>query len=92
MGDLITTCMSEYSRNRWLGEEIGKGRKPANVIKSTEMAIEGVVTARSAYNLAKKYEVEMPITREIYKILFNNKDPKVAVKSLMGRPPKDEIY
>ncbi|MEE8360140.1 MAG: NAD(P)H-dependent glycerol-3-phosphate dehydrogenase [Candidatus Omnitrophota bacterium] len=92
MGDLITTCMSKHSRNRWLGEEIGKGRMPKEIMGSTEMAIEGFVTTGSARSLGKKYRVDMPITEEIYEILYNNKDPKAAVKSLMTRTPKDEIY
>jgi glycerol-3-phosphate dehydrogenase (NAD(P)+) len=90
MGDLITTCMSKHSRNRWLGEEIGKGRKPADVIGSTEMVVEGYVTTRSAYELSKKYKVEMPITAEIYEMLYKGKDPKKAVRSLMLRAPRSE--
>jgi len=92
MGDLITTCMSEHSRNRWLGEEIGKGKNPEDVIRSTEMVIEGVTTTKSAYELAKKFKIEMPIINEIYEILYNGKDPAKAVKALMTRAPKDEIY
>ncbi len=92
MGDLITTCMSRHSRNRWFGEEIGKGKKPQEVIKGTEMAIEGFTTTRSTYELAKRFKVEMPITNEIYESLYNGKDPAEAVKSLMTRTPKSEIY
>lgn len=92
MGDLITTCMSKHSRNRWLGEEIGKGKKPQDVIGSTEMVVEGFVTAGSAYELAKKYNVDMPITNEVYNVLYGGKDPKEVVISLMSRTLKDEIY
>lgn len=92
MGDLITTCMSRHSRNRWFGEEIGKGNTPEDVINGTEMAIEGFSTTKSAYELAKKFKVEMPITKEIYDILYNKKDPAEAVKSLMTRVPKEEFY
>lgn len=92
MGDLITTCMSNHSRNRWLGEEIGKGKNPEDIIKSTEMAIEGFSTTKSAHELAKKLNVEMPITNEIYAILYEGKNPEEAVRSLMTRAPKDEIY
>ena len=92
MGDLITTCMSSHSRNRWLGEEIGKGRKPGDVVASTEMAVEGYATTKSAHELSGKYKTEMPITNEMYEILFNGKDPRVAVKALMTRAPKEEIY
>lgn len=90
LGDLITTCTSQYSRNRWFGEEIGKGKKLKDLLKETDMVVEGVATARSAYDLAQKFKVEMPITCEIYKILYENKDPKRAVHDLMTRAPKDE--
>ena len=90
LGDLTTTCISQYSRNRWLGEEIGRGKKLKDILKETEMVIEGVATAKSAHELSKKYKVEMPITAEIYRVLYENKDPKVAVHELMTRSPKAE--
>lgn len=90
LGDLATTCMSSYSRNRWLGEEIAKGKKLRDLIGSTDMVIEGVVTAKSAYELAKQYSIEMPITTEIYKVLYENKDAKIAVNDLMTRSKKGE--
>lgn len=90
LGDLTTTCISQYSRNRWLGEEVGKGKKLQSVLKETSMVVEGVATAKSAHDLAKKYNVEMPITNEIYRILYENKDPKKAVYDLMTRSPKME--
>jgi len=90
LGDLTTTCVSRYSRNRWLGEEIGKGKRLAEVLKETDMVVEGVATAKSAHDLADKHRVEMPITSEIYKVLYENKDPKRAVHDLMTRSPKTE--
>ena len=90
LGDLTTTCVSQYSRNRWLGEEIGRGKKLKDVLKETDMVVEGVATAKSAYELAKKYKVEMPIASEIYKVLYEGKDPKIAVHDLMTRSPKAE--
>ncbi|MCX5678269.1 MAG: NAD(P)-dependent glycerol-3-phosphate dehydrogenase [Candidatus Omnitrophica bacterium] len=90
LGDLMTTCISQYSRNRWLGEEIGKGKSLKAILKETDMVVEGVVTARSAFDLASKYKVDMPITCEIYKVLYENKDPKKAVHDLMTRSPKIE--
>jgi glycerol-3-phosphate dehydrogenase (NAD(P)+) len=90
LGDLTTTCVSPYSRNRWLGEEIGRGKRLGEVLKETEMVVEGVTTSKSAYELAKKYKVEMPITEEIYKVLYEHKDPKIAVRDLMTRSPKME--
>ncbi|MCX5680244.1 MAG: glycerol-3-phosphate dehydrogenase, partial [Candidatus Omnitrophica bacterium] len=90
LGDLTTTCVSQYSRNRWLGEEVGKGRKLNDILKETDMVVEGVATARAVYDLAKKHKVEMPITIEIYRVLYENKDPKIAVRDLMTRSPKSE--
>lgn len=92
MGDLITTCMSGHSRNRWLGEEVGKGKKPADVIASTEMAVEGYATTKSAHELSKKHHTEMPITNQMYEILYKGKEPRSAVRDLMTRAPKEEIY
>lgn len=90
LGDLTTTCISQYSRNRWLGEEIGKGKKLKDVLKETDMVVEGIATARSAYDLANKYKVDMPIALEIYKVLYEGKDPRKAVHDLMTRSPKSE--
>ncbi|MBL7155789.1 MAG: NAD(P)-dependent glycerol-3-phosphate dehydrogenase [Candidatus Omnitrophica bacterium] len=90
LGDLATTCMSEHSRNRWLGEEIGKGKKLKEILKETEMVVEGVTTTKSAYDLSKSEGVEMPITEKIYQALYNDKEPKLAVKELMTRTPKAE--
>lgn len=92
MGDLITTCISKYSRNRFAGEEIGKGKTLAEVLKNMVMVAEGVKTTESAYKLAQKYQVEMPITEQMYKILFESKNPQAAVLDLMKRDPKSEIW
>ena len=90
LGDLVTTCVSTHGRNRWFGEEIGKGKRPEQVLKSTEMAIEGVGTAESCHELCNKYNVEMPIAEEIYAIIYRGKDPKAAVRDLMTRKKKSE--
>jgi len=90
LGDLVTTCMSGYGRNRWFGEEIGKGRRPKDILKKTEMAVEGMITAESAYRLLKKYKVEMPITEQVYWVLYKGKSPKKAIADLMARPVKAE--
>ncbi len=90
VGDLATTCISAHSRNRWFGEQIGKGRKIEDVIGETEMVVEGLNTCRSAYGLARKHGVEMPITQKIYEIIYEGKDPASAVRELMTREPKDE--
>ncbi|MDD5073506.1 MAG: NAD(P)-dependent glycerol-3-phosphate dehydrogenase [Candidatus Omnitrophica bacterium] len=90
LGDLVTTCVSTHGRNRWFGEEIGKGNKPEQVLKSTEMVVEGVGTAESCHELQKKYSIEMPIAEEIYAIIYDGKDPKAAVRDLMTRKKKSE--
>lgn len=92
MGDLITTCISKYSRNRFVGEQIGKGRSLDEVLKNMVMVAEGIKTTESAQKLAQKYQVEMPITEQMYKILFENKNPQAAVLDLMKRDPKSEIW
>lgn len=90
LGDLVTTCVSTHGRNRWFGEEIGKGKKPDQVLKSTEMVVEGAGTAESCHELAVKHDIEMPIAEEIYAIIYRGKDPKVAVRDLMTRRKKSE--
>jgi glycerol-3-phosphate dehydrogenase (NAD(P)+) len=90
LGDLTTTCVSQYSRNRWLGEEIGRGKKLKDILKETDMVIEGVATAKAAYDLAKKRGVEMPIATEIYRVLYEGKDPRKALNELMTRSAKPE--
>ncbi len=90
MGDLIVTCMSRHSRNRYVGEQIGKGKKLKEVLKSMEQVAEGVETTRSAKQLAAKIEIETPITNEVYKILFEEKDPVKATTDLMTRDMKTE--
>ncbi|MDO8535417.1 MAG: NAD(P)H-dependent glycerol-3-phosphate dehydrogenase [Candidatus Omnitrophota bacterium] len=92
LGDLTTTCISKYSRNHHFGEEIGKGKSLKDALKETEMVVEGVATTESAYELSKKYKVEMPIIGEIYKVLYENKDPKKGVHDLMTRSPREEGF
>ncbi len=90
MGDLIVTCMSRHSRNRYVGEQIGAGKTLKQVLKSMKMVAEGIETSRSASMLARKYEIETPITNEVYKILFEDKDPVKATTDLMTRDMKME--
>ncbi|MBI3252032.1 MAG: NAD(P)-dependent glycerol-3-phosphate dehydrogenase [Candidatus Omnitrophica bacterium] len=91
LGDLATTCLSRHSRNRSLGEEVGKGKKLKTILKGTEMVVEGVETCRSAHSLAKKHGVSMPIVEAVHAILFNGHDPREAVKALMKREPHREL-
>jgi glycerol-3-phosphate dehydrogenase (NAD(P)+) len=91
LGDLVTTCLSRHSRNRHLGERIGKGETLAEILADMVMVAEGVNTTRSVYDLAKRLGVEMPITEQVYAILFEAKDPLVALRELMTRDLKPEI-
>ncbi len=90
LGDLVTTCISQQSRNRFVGEQIGKGKTLKDIYKHMQMVAEGVPTAKSAYALSKKYNVEMPITKEVYKLLYLGKTPRQAVSDLMTRKSKEE--
>jgi len=90
IGDLVTTCISPLSRNRSLGERIASGSKPSDILTKMEMVAEGVETAKSVYMLSKKIGIEMPITEQIYKVLFENKNPRDAVRRLMTRNRKQE--
>ncbi|MGB7062399.1 MAG: NAD(P)H-dependent glycerol-3-phosphate dehydrogenase [Candidatus Zixiibacteriota bacterium] len=92
LGDLVTTCISKFSRNRFVGEQIGKGRSLKEVESGMTMVAEGIKTARSAFQLSLKHQVEMPITQQMHQVLFENKRPKEAMIELMTRDPKSEIW
>jgi glycerol-3-phosphate dehydrogenase (NAD(P)+) len=85
IGDLIATCLSRHSRNRYVGEEIGKGKKLSQILDGMEMVAEGVKTTKSVKQLSEKYNVEMPISNAVYEVLFEDKDPIKAVRELMTR-------
>lgn len=91
MGDLIVTCTSEHSRNRFVGQQIGKGENLDDIIKSMNMVAEGIKTTKSVYDWSVKNNVEMPITEAVYHVLFDGVDPSDALQRLMNRDPKDEI-
>jgi len=90
LGDLVTTCISPFSRNRYLGEQIGKGKTLKQLISKMRMVVEGIPTTQAAYRLSLKYKVDMPITKEIYLILYKNRNSRKAVKDLMTRSLKEE--
>lgn len=92
MGDLIVTCTSRHSRNRHVGEEIGKGKSLKQVMSEMLMVAEGVRTTQSVYDLSNQQGVDMPISHEVYRVLFEDKDPKRAVYDLMTRDPKAEDW
>jgi glycerol-3-phosphate dehydrogenase (NAD(P)+) len=90
LGDLVLTCTGDLSRNRTVGLKVGMGMDLEEVTRSMRMVAEGVKTARSAYELSVKMGVVMPITREVYRILYEGKNPKDAVRELMLRDLKAE--
>ena len=85
IGDLLVTALSKHSRNRFVGEEIGRGKLLDEVTQSMEMVAEGVNTCKAIPDLVKKYDIEMPISQSINEILFKKKDPLKVVKELMTR-------
>ncbi|MES2766087.1 MAG: NAD(P)H-dependent glycerol-3-phosphate dehydrogenase [Bacteroidota bacterium] len=92
MGDLIVTCASRHSRNRYVGEQIGRGKSLQDVLKEMQMVAEGVSTTESAYQLAQKVGVEMPIAEQVYEVLFKNKSPMAGLEALMVRETKAEHW
>jgi len=90
LGDLITTCISKHSRNRYVGEGLGRGERLEDILTRMKMVAEGIKTTKNAYELSKKYSVEMPITEHMYMVLFEGKDVEKAVINLMTRDPKHE--
>jgi glycerol-3-phosphate dehydrogenase (NAD(P)+) len=92
MGDLIVTCTSKHSRNRYVGEQIGKGRSLQDVLNEMVMVAEGVKTTASAFELSQNKKVEMPITEQVYKTLFEGKPPAEAMRELMTRASKIEDW
>ncbi|HWR82012.1 MAG TPA: NAD(P)H-dependent glycerol-3-phosphate dehydrogenase [Candidatus Deferrimicrobium sp.] len=92
IGDLVTTCASHHSRNRYVGEKIGQGQSLKDILAGMSMVAEGVETTRSGHDLARLHNVEMPITKEVYAVLFEGKSPHAAVEELMVRQLKTEIW
>ncbi len=92
LGDLVLTCTGDLSRNRQVGLNLGKGMSMDEILNSMTQVAEGVRTSRSLYSLSEKHGVEMPITAEVYKVIYKGVDPKDAVRSLLDRPPRPELY
>lgn len=90
VGDMVTTCYSPFGRNRSVGERIGRGERIEQILASMVNVAEGVPTTRSVHDLARQRGVEMPITDELYRVLFEGKSPHEAVTDLMIREPKVE--
>lgn len=90
LGDLIATCVSPHGRNRWVGEQLGRGRALPEILASTTKVAEGVFTAKSVWPRAQMLGLEMPITAEVYRMLYEGKPPLRAVEDLMQRDLKSE--
>jgi glycerol-3-phosphate dehydrogenase (NAD(P)+) len=90
IGDLITTCISPEGRNRMIGERLGKGQKLSDALASMASIAEGVPTTKSVLQLAKRHQIEMPITQAVHSVLFEGRDPLDMLSDLMSRDPKPE--
>jgi glycerol-3-phosphate dehydrogenase (NAD(P)+) len=90
LGDLILTCTGDLSRNRMLGIKLGSGKKTTEIVNEMTMVAEGIKTTKSIYDLAKKHEIEMPITEQVHEIIYNNKECSKAVEDLLKREAKFE--
>lgn len=91
LGDLILTCTGELSRNRFVGMELGKGKKLKEITTSMKSIAEGVFTAESVHHLAKKYQVDMPNADYVYRILYEDLTPQQALKEILSRSLKKEM-
>ena len=92
IGDLIVTCCSGHSRNRHVGEELGRGKKIDEILKAMGMVVaEGVKTSKSAYCLARQAGIEVPIIDQVYAVLYEGKEVKTAIRELMTRRARTEM-
>ncbi|MCP4685558.1 MAG: NAD(P)H-dependent glycerol-3-phosphate dehydrogenase [bacterium] len=92
MGDLVTTCISKHSRNRHVGDCIGKGESLDDILAGMSMVAEGVQTTHSGFQLAQRHQIEMPITEAVYRVLFEGKPAREAVGDLMERRLRAEVW
>ena len=91
VGDLVATCSSRLSRNRHVGEELGRGRPLQRILDDMVMVAEGVPTTRAVHGLAGQLGIDMPITARVHAVLFEQQDPREIVGELMSRQPKSEV-
>ena len=91
VGDLMLTCTGNLSRNHTVGVQLGEGKTLDEILQEMRMVAEGVKTTRSVYNLAQKLGIELPICNEVYKILFENQNPRTSINRLMTRSLKHEL-
>lgn len=90
IGDLIVTCSSKHSRNRFIGEQLGLGKNLKTVLNEMKMVAEGVMTTTAARELAVKNKIDLPIVEAVYQVIFKGRNPKDVTKLLMNRPLKKE--
>jgi glycerol-3-phosphate dehydrogenase (NAD(P)+) len=90
LGDLVLTCSGDLSRNRQVGLKLGQGKKISEILAEMNEVAEGVKTSKSAYELSQKLNINMPITEQVYKLIYEDKDPKAVFKDLMSRDLKKE--
>ena len=90
LGDLVLTATGNLSRNRSLGVQLGEGRRLPQILADTTMVAEGVGTCRAAHQLGRNYRVDLPIVNKMYEVLYEEKDPRVAIRELMDRPLTSE--
>jgi glycerol-3-phosphate dehydrogenase (NAD(P)+) len=91
IGDLLLTCTGDLSRNRTVGMQLAQGRKLSEILGGMRQVAEGVITAKSIHSLAGKMDVEMPISEQVYRVLYEDKDPLLVVSELMDRDLKHEM-
>jgi glycerol-3-phosphate dehydrogenase (NAD(P)+) len=91
LGDMVLTCTGTLSRNHTVGKKIGEGKKLSEILSEMRMVAEGVKTAKSIYNLSRRLDVEMPISCEVYRMLYENESPRAALHRLMTRDLKHEL-
>ena len=87
----MLTCTGNLSRNHTVGVQLGQGKTLDDILKEMRMVAEGVKTTRSVYNLSRKIGVELPICNEVYRILFENQEPRASINRLMTRTLKHEL-
>jgi glycerol-3-phosphate dehydrogenase (NAD(P)+) len=92
MGDLVATCTSRQSRNRYVGEELGKGRSLQAIIDDMHMVAEGVKSSRAVLGMAEDHRVEMPITEQVVAVVHDGQEPRAMAEILLGRTPKAEFH
>lgn len=92
IGDLITTCFSPLSRNHTVGFRLARGEKLEAIVKDLKAVAEGIKTSKAAIGLGQKYQVSLPISAQVYSVVYEGKDIRLAISDLLSRSPKDEIY